>query len=58
MMNFQRKLAIYADIILTVGLNIKTGDKILIKHDAQNLEFVRLLIKYAYQMGAADVQCK
>ncbi len=54
-MNFQEKLVVYADLILSVGLNVKQGDKIQIKFDSQNLELVRLIVKSAYKMGAAHI---
>ncbi|AJS57882.1 aminopeptidase [Paenibacillus sp. IHBB 10380] len=45
----------YADLILSVGLNVKPGENIQIKFDSQNLELVRLTVKRAYQMGAAHI---
>lgn len=55
-MTFQEKFEIYADLILSVGLNIKPGDHIQIKFDSQNLELIRLIVKRAYQLGAAHIE--
>ncbi|GGH35540.1 aminopeptidase [Paenibacillus segetis] len=54
-MTFQEKLAKYADLILSVGLNLKRGENIQIKFDSHNLELVRLIVKRAYQMGASHI---
>ncbi|MFW9968941.1 MAG: aminopeptidase [Candidatus Odinarchaeota archaeon] len=57
---FERKLEKYAEVILKVGLNLQSGQRLLIggptiESDGVPLEsapFVRIIAKKAYQMGA------
>ncbi|MCM2677596.1 aminopeptidase, partial [Alkalicoccobacillus plakortidis] len=54
-MNFQEKLATYADLILRVGLTIQTGERIQLKFSSEQLELARLIVRRAYQLGAAHI---
>jgi len=57
---FEQKLEKYAEVILKVGLNLQPGQRLLIggptsSYDGisfENVPFVRLIAKKAYQMGA------
>ena len=54
-MNFQEKLATYADLILRVGLTIQPGERIQLKFSSEQLELARLIVRHAYQLGAAHI---
>lgn len=54
-MNFNHKLNNYIELILSIGLNLKSGDKLYININAHLEEFATLVMKRAYQKGASDV---
>ncbi|NBI29295.1 aminopeptidase [Chengkuizengella marina] len=55
MSNFERNLEKYAEVTLKVGVNIQKGQKLLIRCGLTAADFVRLLTKKAYELGAKDV---
>ncbi|MCE7699901.1 MAG: aminopeptidase, partial [Methanobacterium paludis] len=55
MENFDQLLDHYADITVTVGLNVQKGQDVLILAPVESPEFVRRTVKKAYQVGAKDV---
>ncbi|MBM0066322.1 aminopeptidase [Alkalicoccobacillus gibsonii] len=54
-MEFNDKLNKYVDLILRVGLNIKHGDFIQLKCNTDHIHIARLLVRRAYELGAAYV---
>ena len=54
-MDLHRILEKYADVIVNIGLNIKTGDKLAIRLTEEALPLARLVVRKAYQKGALNV---
>src|SRR6056297_699151 len=54
-MNFNEKLKNYSNIILTKGINIQEGDKIEIRASLDDVDFARLIMKEAFELGAENV---
>ncbi|MDQ0207428.1 aminopeptidase [Alkalicoccobacillus murimartini] len=54
-MSYLEKLVIYTDLILKVGLNVQLGDRIQLKFNSEQLELARLIVRRAYQLGAAHI---
>lgn len=52
---FEQKLARYAELILKVGVNLPEDGKLCIKAPLEAVELVRQINKAAYQHGALDV---
>jgi len=50
-----KKLEEYAELALKTGVNIQRGQKLFINTPIHAVEFVRLITKKAYEMGAEDV---
>lgn len=46
----------YADIVVQVGLNIQKGERLEISSDIHAAEFVRAVVKSAYEQGAKSVK--
>lgn len=55
MKNFKEKLEKYAEVAIKNGVNIQSGQKLVINAPIESAEFVRLLQKKAYETGAANV---
>ncbi|MET1013676.1 MAG: aminopeptidase [Paenisporosarcina sp.] len=55
MKNFSEKLTSYAELAVKVGVNIQPGQNLYIAATIDNPEFVRLLVKTAYEVGAKNV---
>ncbi len=55
MTNFNEKLTNYAELAVKVGVNIQPGQNLYIAATIDNPEFVRLLVKTAYEVGAKNV---
>lgn len=53
--NFDNLLEKYAELCVKVGINIKEGQPLVINAPIEGLEFVRLLSKSAYELGASEV---
>lgn len=51
----EQQLISYANVILQVGLNIRPGQKLLIQADVAAQNFVHLITKEAYALGAGAV---
>ncbi len=45
----------YANLIATVGVNIKKGQEVIIQAELDQPEFVRMLVKECYRAGASKV---
>jgi len=54
-MNFQEKLATYAELLITHGLNVQPGQSVNITAEMAHRELVQLLVKAAYKAGAKFV---
>lgn len=54
-MTFEEKLAEYADLAVRVGANVQKGQYLLINTSTDALAFTRLVVKKAYEAGAARV---
>lgn len=55
MKNLSNLLDSYAELCVKVGINIKEGQPLVINAPIEGLEFVRLLSKHAYELGASEV---
>jgi aminopeptidase len=51
-LNFEQMLKSYADLIIHTGLNVRSGQKVLIRARIQAASLVRLATGSAYQAGA------
>lgn len=54
-MNFEQKIENYVNLVLTVGVNIKPGDKLNININTHLDWFAAKLTKRAYELGAKEV---
>jgi aminopeptidase len=54
-MTFEEKLAEYADLAVRVGINVQSGQYVLINTTTDTLDFTRLVVKKAYEAGAKRV---
>lgn len=54
-MTFHHNLKEYADLIVQVGLNLQQGQYLQIQTTTDTLEFTRLVVDAAYQVGASHV---
>jgi len=55
MKTFQEKLNSYAELAVKVGVNIQPDQYLFIQATVDNVEFVRLVTKKAYEAGASEV---
>ncbi|ODN30937.1 aminopeptidase [Fervidobacterium thailandense] len=51
----EKALSNYADAILKVGVNLQTGQKLIVNASVDHKDFVRLLVERAYDLGAGEV---
>lgn len=54
-MNFEQKLNNYADTIILKGINLQKGQKVEINSSLENRVLANLIMKKAFERGAADV---
>lgn len=55
MSNFKQNLEKYAELAVRVGVNIQPNQNLTINASTEVLEFVRLVVKKAYEAGARNV---
>ena len=55
MNDFQKKLNEYAKLTVRVGINLQKGQPLVITAPVEGAEFVRLVARNAYEVGASDV---
>ena len=55
MLNFESKLNKYAELTVKVGINLQEGQPLVIGPPIEAADFVRLLAKHAYELGAKEV---
>ncbi|MFC0270789.1 aminopeptidase [Metabacillus herbersteinensis] len=55
MSTFQQNLEKYADLAVRVGVNIQQGQNLVVNAATSSAEFVRLVVKKAYEAGARNV---
>ncbi|WP_226665957.1 aminopeptidase [Metabacillus litoralis] len=55
MSNFQMNLEKYAELAVRVGVNIQQNQNLTINASTETAEFVRLVVKKAYEAGARNV---
>lgn len=55
MENFETMLEKYAELVITTGLNLQEGQKLLINSPLEAAEFTRKVVRQAYQHGAKRV---
>ncbi|WP_338451199.1 aminopeptidase [Niallia oryzisoli] len=55
MSEFQQKLEKYAELVVKVGVNIQKGQTLVVNATLDSREFVRLVVKKAYETGAKEV---
>ena len=51
-MNLKEK---YADLIVRSGLNVQKGQIVVVRANVEMNEFVRLIVKSCFEVGAKDV---
>lgn len=56
MNDFEQKLKAYAELTVKVGVNIQPGQTLIVHAPVESKEFVRLIVKEAYDSGAALVK--
>jgi aminopeptidase len=54
-MTFEEKLEQFAELTVKVGVNIQKGQTLLINTTTDTVEFTQLVVKKAYEVGAARV---
>jgi len=54
-MNFQEKLELYAQLLISHGLNVQQGQVVNITGEIFHVDFIRMLVKAAYKRGARFV---
>lgn len=55
MLDFRSKLDKYAELTVKVGINLQKGQPLVIGAPIEAAEFVRLVAKHAYELGAKEV---
>jgi aminopeptidase len=55
MTTFQENLQKYAELAVKVGVNVQKGQILVVNSSIEAAEFVRLVVKCAYEVGAKDV---
>lgn len=55
MTNFQDTLEKYAELAVKVGVNVQKGQTLAINAAIDNAEFIRIVVKKAYEAGAKNV---
>lgn len=55
MSSFESKLNDYAKLSVTVGINLQSGQPLVISSPIEAVDFVRLIAKHAYKLGAKEV---
>ncbi|MBS4175029.1 aminopeptidase [Bacillus sp. FJAT-49736] len=55
MTTFQENLEKYAELAVKVGVNVQQGQTLVVNASIEAAEFVRLVVKNAYEVGAKDV---
>lgn len=55
MSEFQKNLTKYAELAVKVGVNIQKGQSLVVNATLDAAEFVRLVVKIAYETGAENV---
>ncbi|WP_339163986.1 aminopeptidase [Siminovitchia sp. FSL H7-0308] len=55
MSHFQEQLEKYAELAVKVGVNIQTGQTLFINTALNSVDFIRLIVKKAYEAGAKNV---
>ncbi|MCU9594523.1 aminopeptidase [Caldibacillus thermolactis] len=53
---FQNNLEKYAELAVKVGVNIQKGQVLVVNGSIENAEFIRLIVKKAYEAGAKEVR--
>lgn len=56
MSNFAQKLKAYAELTIKVGVNIQPGQALIVHAPVEAREFVRMIVKEAYDTGASYVK--
>jgi aminopeptidase len=55
MIDFQRNMEKYAELVLKMGVNIQPNQILMVNSPTEALDFVRIVAKKAYELGARDV---
>ncbi|NLC04638.1 MAG: aminopeptidase [Tissierellia bacterium] len=55
MLNFESKLSEYAELVVKVGINLQSGQPLVISSPVEAADFVRAVAKHAYELGAKEV---
>lgn len=54
-MNFEKNLEKYAELAVKIGVNVQSGQTLVINAPIETAEFVRKIVKKAYECGAKNV---
>ena len=54
-MDFNQKLSNYAELIVKIGVNVQSGQPVILSCPVEYPEFARLIAKKAYESGASEV---
>ncbi|NLD26104.1 MAG: aminopeptidase, partial [Acholeplasmataceae bacterium] len=54
----QERLRKYAELAVKIGVNIQKGQILMINSPVECVEFTRLLVEVAYQVGASYVMIR
>ena len=54
-MSFEKKLNLYADLLVKSGLNVQKGQTVVITASIESFQLVREVAKIAYEVGAKEV---
>ncbi len=55
MKDFDKMLDEYAKLSVEVGINLQKGQPLVVSSPVEGAEFVRLVAKHAYELGAKEV---
>ena len=55
MKDFNKMLDEYAKLCVEVGINLQKGQPLVINSPVEGADFVRLVAKHAYELGAKEV---
>ncbi|MEC1960928.1 aminopeptidase, partial [Bacillus subtilis] len=53
--SFSQKLNTYAQLAVEVGVNVQKGQYVVVNASTDVRDFVRLIVKHAYEKGAKNV---
>lgn len=58
MSSFEKQLDQYAKTIVEVGVNVQSGQEVVVSAFTESVDLVRLVAKHAYERGAKNVHIR